>query len=104
MADGGIGSSALCSGAAAADKTKAKVRTYGAVYDPDRHTLFAAVLEHSGAASEQLHLLVKMLAKFEHDRTESLILSVHMSRDGGNDSVLLSSELSLGVKRDCCPK
>jgi hypothetical protein len=70
LADGGTGSSTLVSGAAAADRTNAKFRTYGELYHPDRHTLFAAILEQSGAASKQLHLLVKMVAKFEHDRTE----------------------------------
>lgn len=68
--DAGTGSSALLAGAAAAHKTQAKFRTYGAAYSPASHTLFAAVLEQSGAASKQLHLLVKMLAKYEHQRTD----------------------------------
>lgn len=68
--DAGTGSSALLPGAAAADKTQAKFQTYGAAYSPASHTLFAAVLEQSGAGSKQLHLLVKMLAKYEHQRTD----------------------------------
>jgi hypothetical protein len=68
--DAGTGSSALLPGAAAAHKTQAKFRTYGAAYSPASHTLFAAVLEQSGAGSKQLHLLVKMLAKYEHERTD----------------------------------
>ena len=68
--DAGTGSSALLPGAAAAHKTQAKFQTYGAAYSPASHTLFAAVLEQSGAGSKQLHLLVKMLAKYEHQRTD----------------------------------
>jgi hypothetical protein len=95
LADGGTGSSALFSGAAAADKTKAKFRTYGAVYNPDRHTLFAAVLEQSGAASKQLHLLVKMLAKFEHDRTEGAYpISAYVQRWRQRFSITLQRAIS----------
>jgi hypothetical protein len=70
LTDAGTGSSALFPGAAAAHKTQAKFRTYSAAYSPASHTLFAAVLEQSGAASKQLHLLVKMLAQYEYQRTD----------------------------------
>jgi hypothetical protein len=70
LTSGGTGSSALFSGAAAAHKTQAKFQTYSAYNSPDRHTLFAAVLEQSGAGCKQLHLLVKILAQYEHQRTE----------------------------------
>lgn len=63
-------SSALQAGTAAAHKTKAKFETYRGKYNPSSHTLFAAVLEQSGAGSRQLHLLVKMLAEFESERSD----------------------------------
>ena len=67
---GGHPSSALQAGTAAAHKTKAKFETYRGKYNPSSHTLFAAVLEQSGAGSRQLHLLVKMLAEFESERSD----------------------------------
>ena len=70
LSDANTGSSALFPGAAAAHKTEAKFRTYRDAYSPASHTLFAAVFEQSGAACKQLHLLVKMLAQYEHERTD----------------------------------
>lgn len=70
LSDANTGSSALFPGAAAAHKTSAKFQTYREAYSPASHTLFAAVFELSGAACKQLHLLVKMLAKYEHERTD----------------------------------
>jgi hypothetical protein len=70
LSDANTGSSALFPGAAAAHKTSAKFETYRKAYSPASHTLFAAVFELSGAACKQLHLLVKMLAKYEHERTD----------------------------------
>lgn len=100
LADGGAGSSALFSGAAAALKTHAKFQTYGALYDPDRHTLFAAVLEQSGAASRQLHLLVNMLAKYEHQRTEGAYpVSAYVQRWRQRFSVTLQRAISESESR-----
>ena len=62
--------SALQAGTAAAHKTKAKFETYRGKYNPSSHTLFAAVLEQSGAGSRQLHLLVKMLAEYESEKSD----------------------------------
>ena len=110
LSDAGTCSSALHPGAAAAHKTQAKFRTYSAAYSPASHTLFAAVLEQSGAGSKQLHLLVKMLAKYEHERTDGAYpVSACVQRWRQRFSVTLQRTISesearlLGKVRDPLP-